>query len=202
MAKARSITIDVASIAAVAHACTGCATVRACCCSSYEVCVTAREMEAIIGAMPIAAEFCPTLESRDGFANVFDETEGGVFCIDTDENGLCVFAYRSARGVSCSLHSAALRLGTPPSSVKPSSCVLWPLSLSEPPGRWLSICDDALTFDCCKPRKGKRTRTVSASFIESVGEVFGTDARAKLTTAADKGLGRTRITPRFAFVRL
>lgn len=193
MAVGPSISVDLAAITSVTHACRACTRTRGCCCASYEVCVTEREMRAMIGAMPAAAGFCPTLSAPDGFRNVFDEIEDGLFCIDTHENGLCVFAYRSRGHLRCALHSAAEKLGVPPATIKPSVCVLWPLMLSEPPGRLLSIADDALRFPCCGPRSGEGRRGVSEALLESVDALFGPAAGRELSRSARRGLCRTRI---------
>ena len=152
--RARHIHVDVRAIAATLHRCTGCATTAACCCAKYEVCVSAREMSAIIGALPLAAEYCPWLKGEDGFDNVFDETERGCFAIDTHADGLCVLAYSCDAGIRCSLHSVAEQIGVAPHRLKPIACTLWPLSLQEPPDATLSICDDVFRFPCNR-RNGK-----------------------------------------------
>ena len=77
------IDVDLDAISTVAHHCSGCTHTDACCCAVHEVCVNKREMNTIIGALPLAARYCPGLENRDGFDNVFDEVDRGVFAIDT-----------------------------------------------------------------------------------------------------------------------
>lgn len=195
MVNAPSVSVDVASIAGLSHACTGCKGTRGCCCASYEVCVSAREMKAIIGVMPLLAEFCPALKARAGFANVFEEVDGGGYCIDTDEKGLCVFAYVSNRKIRCSVHSAARKLGLAPSALKPFVCTLWPLALSEAPGRCLSVCEDARSFHCCRGRGESRGKTVAGALLGGIGDLFGEAARREVIRASGRGLRRTVIHP-------
>lgn len=126
-------------------------------------------METLIGALPLAAEFRPGLADN---GNVFDEEEQGLFSIDKDDNGDCVFSYRSGGKTLCALHSAALKAGLPPHELKPTSCTLWPLSLSTPPEALLSICDDAYEFHCVKRRK-KEAEAIAPAFSESIRAVFG-----------------------------
>ncbi len=47
------------------------------------------------------------------FDNVFEESNDGLIRVDTDENGLCVFAYRHAGIIRCALHTVANDTGIP-----------------------------------------------------------------------------------------
>lgn len=148
--------------------------------------MTAREMKTIIGALPLAAKYCPGLKDARGFDNVFDEVECGLFAIDTHEDGLCVFAYRAKSGIRCSLHSVALQLGKSPHLLKPAACMLWPLVLREPPQAALSICDDALRFPCNKPNKAKKG-AISPEILDSIEKLLGATACGQIQKAAKTG---------------
>lgn len=193
MSRTKIIPVDVAVLAAVRHACAGCGTKQACCCASFDVCVTRREMRIITGAMPVAAAFQPALKIRGGFQNVFDETDDGLFALDTDANGLCVFAYASGGGIRCALHSAALLLGVSPVSLKPAVCVLWPMTFTDVPDSRLTISENAFDFDCCRKPGGKKRRTIAPALLESVADLFGEGAKKALVAAAKNGLRRARI---------
>ena len=187
-----SLTVDVHALATISHACRGCAPARRCCCASYDVCMTAREMRTVIGMLPYAAEYCPSIREGGDYANIFEETEDGLYSLDTDEHGLCVLAYRSEAGVRCALHSAALCRGISPSSVKPLACTLWPLTLSEASNAHLAICGDALAFTCTRSRIRQR-RAISPAILQTIGELFGEKARSEVSRAAAKGLRMVRI---------
>jgi hypothetical protein len=149
-------------------------------------------MNAIIGALPLAASHCPWLRGEDGFDNVFDEVERGLFAIDTHEDGLCVFAYRCGSGIRCSLHSVAERMGMLPHLLKPCACTLWPLVLREHPNAALSICADALRFPCNRTRKGKGG-AISPQILGSIEKLLGAAACAQIRKAAQKGGHGTRV---------
>ncbi|MDK1021248.1 MAG: hypothetical protein QGD90_06390, partial [Candidatus Hydrogenedentes bacterium] len=108
--------IDVEALQALAHRCEPlkCIGRERGCCATYEVVVARREQGTIVGALAEAARFAPALKTGGEYLDPFEETEGGS-CLNTDEDGRCVFAYEDARGATlCSLHSAALDLGLPP----------------------------------------------------------------------------------------
>ncbi|MBA4386821.1 MAG: hypothetical protein C0404_02500 [Verrucomicrobia bacterium] len=191
MKRSRYINIDVGAISSISHRCTGCASPGSCCCAKYEICVRVREMKTIIGALPLAAKYCPWLKDENGFDNVFDETERGLFAIDTHDNGLCVFAYHCDSGIRCSLHSAALQIGMPPHLLKPFSCTLWPLVLREPPGAMLSITGEALQFPCNRTRKGKPA--ISPEIIDSIRNLLGAAVCGRIMEAANKGIQKIRV---------
>ena len=119
------------------------------CCARYEICVEPEEVERVVGFMPGAARYAPGLLSGGRYMNVFDETEDGLVALDRDEDGLCVFAYRSPAGpVLCALHTSALELGIPAHNAKPRCCVLWPLALGDGKVPLLSVDEDAFAFPC------------------------------------------------------
>ncbi len=165
--------IDKQTIRLTDHACDGCSGGQKCCCAVFDICINHAEMKTIIGALPLAAEFRPEL-SENG--NVFDEEEPGLFSIDKDDNGDCVFSYRSGGKMLCALHSAALKAGLPPHNLKPTSCTLWPLSLSEPPDAMLSICDDAYDFHCVNRCK-KQAEAFAPALAASIKAIFGPEAQ-------------------------
>jgi hypothetical protein len=183
------INVDVHAISTLAHHCTGCTRTDACCCAVHEVCASAREMKTISGALPLAAKYCPDLKVGNGYDNVFDEVERGLFAIDTHENGLCVFAYHAHAGIRCSLHSAAIQIGLSPHLLKPSACSLWPLVLRQPPDAAMSICDDALRFPCNRKVKAG---TISHEILDSIDKLLGGAVCSQILKAAQAGRKRTR----------
>lgn len=145
------IEVDLRSVYSINHLCrNGVCNSRTCCCANYEVCVDSGELSAIIECLDEASKFAPHLKSGDGFDNVFDQIGTDLFCIDTNDEGLCVFAYDLEERIFCSLHSAAISLGIPPSAIKPKVCALWPLSRAEEKPVILSIDEDAFSFKCNK----------------------------------------------------
>lgn len=169
----RGVRVDIHSLRVLAHFCdpTKCVHERACC-NSYEVYVERDEMKRATDAFDVATKYLS--ESADAI-DPFDETEGG-HCLNTDENGLCVFAYRGEEGgVRCSLHSAALDMGLPPAEVKPKACTLWPLFLQETDPPLLTVQNDAVSFPCNSMRHSARGALDSgvAGIVEAVfGKAF------------------------------
>ena len=189
-----SVHVDLASLQTIDHSCDGCATGEPCCCSSYEVCVTAAEVEQIIRVLPEAARFCPQLKTNAGYDNVFDEVEPGLFALDTNEDGVCVLAFLSNHKLRCSLHAAASLLGLPLGTIKPKACLLWPMNFSG--GKEvLSITDDALSFRC-NSRKGKRSRSLSPAFVEAIEAVYGEGLGRQAEQEAALGARRTTLARR------
>jgi len=156
----------------------------------HEVCVNAHEMKTISGALPLAAKHCPSLKDVNGYDNVFDEVERGLFAIDTHENGLCVFAYHVRSKIRCSLHSVALQIGMSPHLIKPSACTLWPLVLRESPDAVLSICDDALQFPCNRKVKAG---SISREILNSIEKLLGAAACGQILKAAQAGQKHARL---------
>ncbi len=169
-----NIEIDVASLYEITHQCSpGTCRKKQCCCAKYEICIDGRELSRIIGYLPEAAKFAPHLGDGRDFENIFEEEGPDLFVIDSHEDGLCVFAYADARGrIFCSLHSAALQLQLQPHEVKPSSCVTWPLAVTEDLPLQVSIAEDALTFPCNTLRKRKGD-TLDPDIARIIRDVFG-----------------------------
>jgi len=193
-ARPDDLIVDLAAILSVEHDCDGCLPGEPCCCSTYEVCATAAELERIIPVLPGAARFCSHLDTGDGYDNIFDEVESGLFAIDTDDDGLCLLAFRSKGRVRCSLHAAAVALGIPPEKVKPKACLLWPLSFSE--GKEvLSLIDDAPAFRCTTLRRS-RSRKISPAFVKTIEAVYGKGVGERVEQDAMKGGRRTTVSRR------
>jgi len=189
-----TVDIDLVSLCSVAHACNGCASDKRCCCSTYEVCVTAAEMRRIIRVMPTVAKLCPHLGTDDGYDNVFEYVERGLYAIDTTEDGLCLFAYTAHRKIQCALHTVAKEQGIPLAQVKPKACLLWPLIFSEG-AEAVSLTDDALHFHC-SASKQKGSRFISASFTEAIELVYGEGCGRLVEQAAGKGARRLKLSQR------
>jgi hypothetical protein len=184
-----SVEVDVESLLLLDNQCTGCARGERCCCSSYEVCVTTAEMKRILAVLPEAARYCSRLVVERGYDNVFEEEEPGLFSIDTDEDGLCVFAYRSRGRTQCSLHTLAIERGWPLEQVKPKVCLLWPLHFSDG-DEVLAMISDAFRFKC-NTRNAPGTRTLSPGFVEAIDRVYGEGCGVQVLNAAENGERRT-----------
>ncbi len=185
----RSVEVDVELLVSLENRCNGCVKGGRCCCSSYEVCVTTAELRRIIRVLPEAARFCPHLLTAGGYDNVFEKEEPGLFSIDTTEDGLCLFAYRSRRRIQCSLHTVAMVLGLPLAEVKPKVCMLWPLHFSEGV-EVLGIISDASKFSC-NVRQAPDSRRLSPGFIEAIEMVYGEGCGIQVERAAANGERRT-----------
>jgi hypothetical protein len=183
------VEVDVESLLTLENHCNGCARGERCCCSSYEVCITTAEVKRIIKVLPEAARFCPHLLTDGGYDNVFEEEEPGLFSIDTTENGLCLFAYRSRHRIHCSLHTVAVTLGLPLAEVKPKVCLLWPMHFSEG-DEVLAMIDDAFQFNC-NVRKAPGSRSLSPGFIDAIELVYGEGCGTQVKHAAENGDRRT-----------
>jgi hypothetical protein len=119
-----NIRIDVAALMSIRHRCLpGVCKGKPNCCSCFQIHVDEKEMEAIVGFLPLVEKYTPSIGGAPGYDNVFEEDEDGSFLIDADEDEQCVFAYMNeAEETLCSLHSAAIELGLPPVDVKPKCC--------------------------------------------------------------------------------
>jgi hypothetical protein len=144
------------------------------CCGSYEIAFHKAEAPGIVGMLPSAGEFAPHLRDEGELVHPFDDTDDGFLAMDTDEQGLCMAAYRDRNSaVLCSLHSAALSAGLPPCQYKPRCCWLWPVSTLETRGRtYVSVCDDVYAFDCNTRRPG-RQRSLHEGVAEILRGTFG-----------------------------
>ena len=144
-----------------------------CCGSGYEVCVEEEELPAIVGAMPLAARFAARLRAEEGLDNVFDELWPGLYSIDTDDDGLCLFASSGEGGrVLCSLHCAALSEGIEVRRLKPRSCRLWPLAMTGSVPRYLGIDPGAFDFPC-NSRRPAGQPGLDDGIAEIVRDVLG-----------------------------
>ncbi len=189
-----SVEVDIESLLSIENHCNGCSKGERCCCSSYEVCVTTAEVKRIIRVLPEVAVFCPHLRTAGGYENVFEEEEPGLFSIDTTEDGLCLFAYRSRHRLHCSLHTIAVELGLPLEQVKPKVCLLWPLHFSE--GKEvLATISDAFQFNC-NTRKAQGSRSLSPGFVEVIEQVYGKGCGVQVKHAAEIGDRRTLLVAR------
>lgn len=149
-------------------------------------------MQSIIGCIPLATHFCSHLKSHHDYVNVFEEISSGLYSIDTNEEGTCVFAYFEGERIACSLHAAAEKLGIPFRKVKPESCLLWPLAIFEGESRILSIHDDIFEFSC-NARNAKEIFSLCPSIADNIEKVFGIEFMKDLQDAANKGLHWTKI---------
>ena len=190
--KSQSLEIDVAGICSVSHKCTGCIGESKSCCSSYEVAISSKELQNIIGCIPLATHLCSHLKSHHDYANVFEQISRGLYSIDTNEEGICAFAYFEADRIGCSLHFVAEQLGIPFRKVKPEPCLLWPLAIFEGESRILSIDDDIFEFSC-NVRNAKGIFSLCPSIADNIVRVFGVEFAKDLQDAANKGLHWTRI---------
>lgn len=189
-----NVRVDLASILSLDHVCTGCVKGEPCCCATYEVCVTTAEMNRIIQILPEAAKLCPHLRTDGRYDNVFEEVEPGLYAIDTDEGGLCLFAYVSDHKLRCSLHTVGKTLGLPLNQVKPKACLLWPMNFSEG-DEVLSLTGDALSFRCNSQRR-KQSRRLCSAFVEAIELVYGEGFGTIVEQEANKGVQRTTLTRR------
>ena len=190
--KSQSLEIDVAGICSVDHKCTGCPGESKRCCSSYEVTISKKELQNLIGYIPLATHYCSHLKSNHVYDNVFEQISSSLYSIDTNEEGICVFAYFEGDRIACSLHAVAEKLGIPFRKVKPEACLLWPLAIFEGESRILSIDDDIFEFSC-NARYAKGTFSLCPSIADNIERVFGIEFTKDLQDAANKGLNWTRI---------
>ena len=161
--------IDLDRIKNIDHCCTGCESSTECCCARYDILISEDEMQQILNIFPLAASYCPNLMQNGELLNVFEDTEDGQIRIDTDENELCVFAYRQKGLIWCALHSVALDLGVPVSQVKPFHCLLWPLAVCEETETVISIQHNALDFPC---NRTKNSEVICKSLQETLELLF------------------------------
>jgi len=190
-----SVEVDVESLVLLENRCNGCTKGERCCCSSYEVCVTTAEMKRIIKVLPEAAKFSPNLLTTRGYDNVFEQEEPNLFSIDTDDDGLCLFAYRSHGRIRCSLHTVAVTFGLPLEEVKPKVCLLWPMHFSDG-DEVLAMINDAFLFSC-NARKARGSRNLSPGFVEALERVYGEGCGTQVEQAAENGERRTLLVTRW-----
>ncbi len=162
------VRVDAEALAGLAHRCRPALCRGESCCGRFEVCVGRSELRRLTGLLPAAQRFAPQLKD----ANPFDPAGEGLYALDTDEDGLCVFAFRRGRGTLCALHAAGLELGLAPEQAKPNSCWLWPLA--EGPGRprVLTVVEDAWEHPCNR-RRAPGQPGLDAGVVEIVQGRFG-----------------------------
>jgi len=186
--------IDLDSLKTLCHKCDGCArrAAVASCCSRYEVCVTKSEMFKIVGIIPYVVKYCRHLLVEGRLDNVFDESEDGLYSIDTHTNGLCVFAYRENSRILCGIHSAADILGLNWYELKPFSCVLWPLAISKDSSPVILVDGSAGCFHCNSEVSDGSLR-LDSSVIQILKKVVGNETAAYIDHVANKGCHHTKI---------
>ncbi len=100
------------------------------CCTDYQVEITPEERERIVANND---EIIALLHRYDGdrvtagrsVAEFFEESNQILLA---KEKGRCGFSYRDGQGqLRCGIHSLALEKGVPVASIKPLTCVLFPL---------------------------------------------------------------------------
>jgi len=193
--------VDVKSVCSISHNCQPelCKDLK-CCCSCYEVRIDKKELSRIVGCMPAAAKYAKNLISDDGFLNVFEDIDDSTFAIERNsenldiflyfngsskrtgkgKKGFCVFSYFNESGLPlCSLHSAALELGLPVTKIKPKSCLLWPLAISDIKQLTLTVQSDAFVFPCNRKRKVKDF-TLDEGIESIISSVLGSSFLKKL----------------------
>lgn len=186
--------IDLDSLKTLRHKCDGCdrRVAGTSCCSRFEVCVTKSEMCKIVGIIPYIVKHCRHLLLEDGLDNVFDESEDGLYSIDTHTNGLCIFAYRENGRILCGIHSAADILGFNWYDLKPLSCVLWPLAISKDSSPVILVDGFAGCFHCNTEVSDRSTR-LDLSVVQILKNVVGNEITSDIDHAANNGLHRIRI---------
>jgi len=168
-----NIRVDVAALMSIRHCCRP----AVCkgmpnCCSCFQIHVDEKELESIVGFLPLVETYTPSIGNDTGYDNVFEEDEDGCFLVDADENERCVFAYTNKQEETlCALHSAAIDLGVPPVDVKPKCCSLWPLALSKAPDPVLSINALFASFPC--NRKKAVPQGIDDGIQETIRIYFG-----------------------------
>ena len=167
-----NIRVDVPALMSIRHCCRpGVCKETPNCCSCFQIHANEKELETIVGFLPLAEKYTSAIGNEKGYDNVFEETEDGCFIIDVDENERCVFAYTSEEETLCSLHSAAIDLGLPPRDVKPKCCSLWPLALTGASDPVLSINALFATFPC--NRKKVVLEGIDKGIQETIRIYFG-----------------------------
>jgi hypothetical protein len=178
-----NVEVDLERIRALAHSCDPmtCRHTK-CCCRSYEVSVERNEISRVAGTVQDAARLAPALTEHGTLIDPVDETDDG-HCLNTDEQGECVFAYRTGQGaIRCSMHTLALEWNLAPETVKPKACTLWPLAIHGKNPIQLSVQDDAYDFPC-NTRRSRAPQTLHTGIASIIESVFGKTFLAKLEGA-------------------
>jgi hypothetical protein len=181
--------VDLAAISRLRHQCQPeiCRD-SLCCCSCYEVYVEREELSPIIGALPEASRFAPHLLDEGDCYNIFDDAGRGSYIIDSDEDSLCVLAFKDPNGLTlCSLHAAALDLALSPREIKPFSCCLWPLAIESGELPILTVQSDAHEFPCNTKRESDPA--LDEGVAEIIDMLYGQAFRQKVEKAGLRFLG-------------
>jgi len=167
------VIIDIEALMSIAHRCRPVVCKgRPNCCSRYRIHVSEREMETIVGFIPLTAKYTSSIGDPSSYHNVFEEEADGSLVIDADENEQCVFAYETeTEEILCSLHTAALDVGAPPFEVKPKCCSIWPLTLTGGPAPMLSIDNRFESFPC--NRRKRVIEGIDSGIKETIRIYFG-----------------------------
>jgi hypothetical protein len=168
-----NVRVDLRRLRQLAHACDPmtCRFTK-CCCRSYEVMVDRHEISRVAGCVQDASRYAPGLTEHGGLIDPIDTTEGG-HCLNTDEQGECVFAYRTKQGaIRCSIHTLALEWGKSPARIKPKACTLWPLAIHGDDPMLLSVQEDAFAFPC-NTRRRPTAKSLHPGVAEIVTALFG-----------------------------
>lgn len=150
--RVQGVIVDVDALGGIAYECDPalCRDTQKCC-ASYDVCLDEDELPMILGGMHLAMGRAPHLEDKPA---PFEHVMGRLYALDTDEDGLCTFAWRNGNGhVLCALHSAALERGLDLHAVKPRCCLMWPLAMTDSEPHYLSVDPGAFEFPCCTRRE-------------------------------------------------
>jgi len=172
----KNTSFDLSAMVRLRHTCdpVSCRTILSCC-STYEICLTRREVDRAAGAMSLAAEFAPDLCPDGACENIFEPLEDGGYTVDTDYSGLCAFAFRDRdHTIKCSLHAAARKHHLPVTEIKPRCCIMWPLAILEGDPPVVTVHDDAYRFPCNQRRK-PGCKTLHRGIAEIIEQLFGND---------------------------
>lgn len=180
----KGVAVDIRALHSLAHRCTPgrCKAVKSCC-ARYDVTVSESEISTIVDWTPAAAEFSTGLASGNEFINPFDIDDEGRTILDVRKDGGCVYSFhQGAETLMCSLHAAALKAQAPPETVKPQSCTLWPLALTEDRKPKLSVQAGAYSFPCNRKRYVKSSR-LHKGVAEIIRRLWGDEFLRQIETA-------------------
>jgi len=100
------------------------------CCTDYEVEITPEEKERIVANADAVLELLSRYDGgrvnpQRSIGEFFEESHSIVLA---KEKGRCAFSYRDPEGrLRCGLHSLALEKNVPVASIKPMTCVFFPI---------------------------------------------------------------------------
>ena len=150
------------------------------CCASYDVCISESDVIKIIPHFPQASIFAPAIKEGDDYGNLFDETEDGLFSLETNEDLQCKLAWKNDSGeLLCSLHSHALKNNLSFYDTKPKSCCLWPLAESDSKPKCISIDSDSLKFPCVT-KKTTQDYKLNKELSLIIEKIYGSDFLEKV----------------------